>query len=196
MMLIVGLGNPGEKYRLTPHNLGFMTIDRIAENEGVRVVRPEDDAVVGKGEIAARPVVLAKPLAFMNRSGGSVARLLERYEIEPERMLVIYDDLDLPWGALRLRERGSSGGHRGVESIIGSLQTYKFPRLRLGINPGREVGDGARFVLRRFRSAELDEAERIVGRAAEAVRLFISEGAAQAMAVVNRRAGGQTKEEE
>ncbi len=194
MHLIVGLGNPGPKYERTPHNLGFLTIDRLASDEGIRVVRPEANCLVGKGEIRGEPALLAKPLSYMNLSGGPVKSLLGKYELEPKELLIIYDDLAIPWEQIRLRESGSAGGHRGVESIIGSLATSDFPRLRLGIDPGRPTGDSAEFVLRPFRSAQLEQLDDVLGQATDAVRLFISDGAAKAMTVYNRRAAGSTEE--
>jgi PTH1 family peptidyl-tRNA hydrolase len=195
MDLIVGLGNPGAEYAGTPHNLGFMVVDRLASDAGVRVTRPEENALVGVGKIEGRDVVLAKPLSYMNLSGGPVRGLLRRYELQAEQLLLVYDELALPWGQLRLRLRGSAGSHKGVQSVIAALDTMEFPRLRLGIDPGHPIGDGARFVLRKFRPSEEAEAEEIAGRAAEAVRLYISEGAEKAMTVINRRAQGQKEEE-
>ena len=195
MHLIVGLGNPGEKYRLTPHNLGFLTVDRLAEEASIRVNHPEGGAAVGVGRIGGEEVVLAKPLSFMNLSGGPTKALAEKYDVPPERTLVVVDELNLPWGALRLRTRGSAGGHNGMKSVIASLKTDAFPRLRLGVDPGRPIGDGARYVLAPFRTDELDELDEVVGRAAEVVRLYLSEGPDKAMAVANRRAPGPEKEE-
>jgi PTH1 family peptidyl-tRNA hydrolase len=195
MHLIVGLGNPGPEYRLTPHNLGFLTIDLLAEREGIRVVRPEADALVGRGEIAGKAVVLAKPLSFMNLSGGPVKKLLEKYDLGPDRLLVVYDELDLPWGSMKLKPKGSAAGHNGMKSILGALGTAEVARLRLGIHPGRPIGDGARFVLRPFRSAEVKELEEFLSRAADVVRLYLSDGAEKAMAVANRRAEGANNEE-
>ncbi len=195
MHLIVGLGNPGPEYRLTPHNLGFLTLDLLAEQSGIRLVRPEANAVVGRGEVAGKPVVLAKPLSYMNLSGGPVSKLLEKYELGPADLLVVYDELDLPWGSLRLKPKGSAAGHNGMKSIIGSLGTADFARLRLGIHPGRPVGDGARYVLRPFRAGEEKELEDLLSRAADVVRLYLSDGAEKAMAVANRRADGANNEE-
>lgn len=195
MHLIVGLGNPGPEYAHTPHNLGFLTIDSLAEQFGIRVARPEAGALVGLGEIAGKPVVLAKPLSYMNLSGGPVKKLLEKYDLGPADLLVVYDELDLPWGAMRLKPKGSAAGHNGMRSIIGSLGTADFARLRLGIHPGRPVGDGARYVLRPFRPGEVKELEDILSRATDVVRLYLSDGAEKAMAVANRRAEGANNEE-
>ena len=185
--LIVGLGNPGEEYRLTPHNLGFLTVESLARDAGIRIVRPEEEAIVGRGELCGSVVVLAKPLSYMNRSGGPVKRLLKRYQLLPERMVVIYDELDLPWGNLRLKQKGSAAGHNGMQSIVDSLGTSQFPRLRIGIHPGHPVANGAKYVLRPFGQAEVQEVQAIVGRAADAVRDMLAEGAEKAMARCNRR---------
>jgi PTH1 family peptidyl-tRNA hydrolase len=192
--MIVGLGNPGPQYSNTPHNLGFLTIDRLAGEDEIRVNRPEANALVGKGDLAGSPAILAKPLSFMNLSGGPVKALLHKYELEPANLLVIYDELDLPWGTLRLRPRGSSAGHNGMISIIDALKSEDFLRLRIGIHPGRRVADGAAYVLQPFGRAQEKELDAILGRAADVVRLLISDGAAKAMTVCNRRAEGSDTE--
>ena len=188
--LIVGLGNPGGRYEATPHNLGFLTLDRLAEQESIRFGWKEADARVGRGEIGGEAVLLAKPLLYMNRSGGPVKALLRNYSLESGKLVVVYDELALPWTQLRIRERGSSAGHKGVQSIIDSVGSSEFIRLRMGIQPNHPVSDGAAFVLRQFRRKELEEVDEFVGRAADAVRLILTEGAAQAMSVYNRRAPG------
>lgn len=185
--LIVGLGNPGEEYRQTPHNLGFLTVERLSEDAGVRVTRPEEDALVGTGQIGGRQALLAKPLSFVNRSGGPVKRLLRRYGLTPQRLLVVYDELDLAWGRLRLKQKGSAAGHNGMQSIIDALGTSEFPRLRIGIHPGHPVSNGARYVLRPFNRDEIEEVGEIVERAAEVVRHALAEGTEKAMARSNRR---------
>lgn len=185
--LVVGLGNPGEEYRQTPHNLGFLTVERLSEDAGVRVTRPEEDALVGSGQIAGRQALLAMPLSFVNRSGGPVKRLLRRYNLTPHQLLVVYDELDLAWGRLRLKQKGSAAGHNGMQSIIDALGTSEFPRLRIGIHPGHPVSNGARYVLRPFTRDEIEEVEEIVGRAAEVVRHALAEGTEKAMARSNRR---------
>ena len=146
--LVVGLGNPGEEYEFTPHNLGFLVIDRLAGSHAIRVSRKENMSLVGLGSIRGKQVVLAKPQTFMNLSGPAVSGLLERYELKPDRLIVVYDELDLPWGTLRVRPKGSAAGHKGMKSVIGSLGTSEIARVRLGIHPGREFGDGAKFVTR------------------------------------------------
>ena len=123
MFLVAGLGNPGEEYALTPHNLGFLTIDRLAERHGIRVTRKDSRALTGVGEIDGHPVMLAKPQTFMNLSGTSIAPLMEKHSVEPGRLVVIYDELDLPWMSLRIKPKGSAAGHNGMKSVIASLGT-------------------------------------------------------------------------
>jgi PTH1 family peptidyl-tRNA hydrolase len=196
--LIVGLGNPGEEYESTPHNLGFLVIDRLAESHAIRVRRKENTSFVGLGETGGKHVALAKPQTYMNLSGPAVAGLLERYELKPDRLIVVYDELDLPWGSMRIRMKGSAAGHKGVKSLIGSLGTNEFVRVRLGVWPTRQSGgrDGAGFVLAPFKRAQKQEVEEVVVRAAEAVESILAEGAAQAMTKYNRRAQGLKTEEE
>src|SRR5579872_305414 len=129
MRLIVGLGNPGPEYEWTPHNLGFLALDELAQRAGIRVTRPEGKAYTGRGKVAEREVVLAKPQTMMNLSGVSVKMLLERYECDPAEMIVLVDDVDLPWGMLRIRERGTGGTHNGMKSVIRSIGTEEFIRI-------------------------------------------------------------------
>lgn len=185
--IVVGLGNPGEEYRWTPHNLGFLTVEALARDAGVRLSRPEENSLVGRGTIAGRKTVLAKPLSYMNRSGGPVKRLLNRYQARPNRLLVVYDELDLPWGRLRIKQKGSPAGHNGMKSIVQSLGTSEFPRLRIGIHPGHPVADGAKYLLHPFGRHEMEEVGDIVDRAASAVGDLLAEGATKAMARHNRR---------
>jgi PTH1 family peptidyl-tRNA hydrolase len=193
MFLIVGLGNPGPEYVNTPHNLGFMTIDRLAQIGGLSVHRPECQSLVGRGVIEQRDVLLAKPQSYMNLSGGPVKALLAKYKLTPADLILVYDELDLPWMSLRINLRGSSAGHRGVESVIGALGTKDFMRVRLGIHPGRPV-DAAEYDLTPFRRSQQKEVEELVSRGADAVRSILAEGAAKAMTRFNRRAGGQITE--
>lgn len=194
--LVVGLGNPGERYAYTPHNLGFLVADRLAARHGIRMARKQAMSLVGVGEIASAQVVLAKPQTFMNRSGAAVRALLEAESLGADRLVLVYDELSLPWGNLRVRARGSAGGHHGVESVISQIGTTEFPRIRLGIHPGRPVEDGAEFVLTPFSRARLEELNEFVDRAADAVEVLIAEGVDKAMAKFNRRARGLEKEEE
>ncbi len=193
--LIAGLGNPGPEYEFTPHNLGFLVIDRLAERNQIRVSRKENMAFVGLGTIAGREVALAKPQTFMNVSGPSVEGLLKRYELGPDRLVVVYDELDLPWMQLRIKPKGSAAGHNGMKSVIRSVGTNDFARVRLGIHPGHSV-DGARFVLAPFKRAQIGDVRDFVEQAASAVESILAEGVEKAMAVHNRRAQGLNQEEE
>jgi len=193
--LIVGLGNPGEEYENTPHNLGFMVIDRLAGSHAIRVSRKENMSLVGLGGIAGKRVAVAKPQTYMNLSGPAVSGLLERYELKPDRLIVVYDELDLPWGSMRIRLNGSAAGHNGVKSLINSLGTNEFTRIRLGIDTGSPA-KGAQVVLGQFKRAQKQDVEETVVRAADAVEFILAEGAAQAMTKYNRRAQGLKTEEE
>ncbi len=195
-VLVVGLGNPGPEYEWTPHNLGFLVVDRLAERHSIRLSRYECRALVGQGRIGGQSVMLAKPQTFMNLSGQSVKGLLEKLELGPEKLLVIYDDLDLPWMSLRIRARGSAGGHHGVEDIIRCLGRQDFARLRLGIHPGHEVRDAAKFVLAPMKSGQRKELDGLLDEACQAAESIITEGVEKAMAAHNRRAPGKRKEEE
>jgi PTH1 family peptidyl-tRNA hydrolase len=186
--LIVGLGNPGIEYQFTPHNMGFLAVDRIAEQCGVRVSNRQCRALTGKAVIADHDVLLAKPETFMNLSGMSVRELVREHEVDPARdLIVIYDELDLPLGAIRIRQRGSSAGHNGMESIIGALGSDEFVRMRLGIAPDRPVKDGARYVLGQFKKSQYAAVDQELDTAAEAVKVILSEGVAKSMSRFNRR---------
>ena len=188
MKLIVGLGNPGIEYQFTPHNMGFLAVDRIAEEYGVRVNNRHCRALTGKAMIADHQVLLAKPETYMNLSGMSVRELVSEHEVDPARdLIVIYDELDLPLGAIRIRQRGSSAGHNGMESIIGALGSDEFVRMRLGIAPDHPVKDGARYVLGPFRKSQEAAVVEELDKAAEAVKVILVEGVAKAMSLYNRR---------
>ncbi len=188
MKLIVGLGNPGIEYQFTPHNMGFLAVDRIAEECGVRVNNRHCRAQTARTRIAGHEVVLAKPETFMNLSGASVLELVREYEAKPEEDLVLlYDELDLPFGTLRVRPRGRSAGHNGVQSIIGALGTQEFTRVRLGIGPDYPVGDGARYVLSQFKKAQLETVSAVLGQASDAVGVILGEGVQAAMNRFNRK---------
>jgi PTH1 family peptidyl-tRNA hydrolase len=187
MRLIVGLGNPGPEYTWTPHNLGFLGVDAVAERARIRVERPEAKSLVGLGQLAGQEIALAKPHTMMNLSGLAVRDLLERFECGPEGMVVLYDDVALPWGMLRVRERGSAGSHNGLKSIIGTIGSNDFPRVRMGIQPDHPVGDLAAYVLRPMRKGDLEIAAEMAEQAAEAVELIITRGIADAMNRFNRR---------
>ena len=189
MKLIVGLGNPGIEYQFTPHNMGFLAVDRIAEQCGVRVNNRNCRAQTARARIADTEVVLAKPETFMNLSGQSVRELVEKYEAQPASdLVVLYDELDLPFGALRVRPRGRSAGHNGVESVIGALGTQEFLRIRMGVGPDYPVGDGAKYVLSQFRKAQYPAVDQVLDQAAEAVKVILAEGVQAAMNRFNRKA--------
>jgi PTH1 family peptidyl-tRNA hydrolase len=186
--LIVGLGNPGIEYQFTPHNMGFLAVDRIAEQYGVRVSNRQCRALTGKAVIADHGVLLAKPETYMNLSGMSVRELAREHAVDPAQdLIVIYDDLDLPLGAIRIRQRGSSAGHNGMESIIGALGSDEFVRMRLGIGPDHPVKDGARYVLGQFKKSQYAVVDQELDTAAEALKVILAEGVAKAMSRFNRR---------
>ena len=195
MFLVAGLGNPGEEYALTPHNLGFLAVDRLAEQHGIRVTRRDSKALVGVGEIDGREVMLAKPQTFMNLSGTSLAPLMEKHGIELGQLVVVYDELDLPWRALRIKPKGSAAGHNGMKSAIQSLKTNEIVRVRLGIHPGHPIRDGAEFVLAPFKRSQIKELDDLIGLAADAVRSVIAEGVEKSMTKFNRRAPGLNTED-
>jgi PTH1 family peptidyl-tRNA hydrolase len=179
--LIVGLGNPGPEYELTPHNLGFLTVDRIASDRGVEVRNRQCQARTGRTRIGEEEVLLAKPETFMNLSGLSVRELLAEYQLQPESdLIVIYDELDLPLGTIRIRQRGSSAGHNGMESIIGALGTQEFLRIRIGIAPEKKI-------LKPFSKRQLKVVDEVLDIAAEAAKVILSEGPAAAMNRFNRK---------
>jgi peptidyl-tRNA hydrolase, PTH1 family len=187
MRLIVGLGNPGPEYMWSPHNLGFLAVDEIANRASIRVERPEGKALVGKGKLAGEEIILAKPQTFMNLSGVSVRDLLERYELEPQDLLVLFDERDLPWGMIRIAERGSPGTHNGAKSVTSTIGTQEFSRLRLGCGPDHPVEDLAAYVLRPMKKAELEVAAEMIATAGDAIELLLAQGIAAAMNKYNRR---------
>ena len=188
MKLIIGLGNPGIGYQFTPHNMGFLAVDRIAEQAGVRVNNRNCRAQTGRAVLEGREVLLAKPETFMNLSGASVRDLVREYEANPEQdLIVIYDELDLPFGSIRIRQRGSSAGHNGIASVIGALGTQEIMRIRLGIGPDHPVGDGARYVLSQFKKSQYPVLDEVLDAAADAVRVILKDGIAAAMNRFNRK---------
>ena len=188
MKLIVGLGNAGKEYEQTPHNQGFRTIDALAERAAIRVTRPEAKSFIGRGEIAGQEEVLAKPQTMMNLSGVAVRMLIERYECDPAETIVLIDEVDLPWGMLRIRERGRNSTHNGLQSVIASLGTDEFIRVRMGVRPERIWGDRKDYVLCTMGRDERQIAQDMVVQAADAVELILTDGVAKAMARFNRKA--------
>jgi PTH1 family peptidyl-tRNA hydrolase len=185
-LLIVGLGNPGAEYEWTRHNLGFMLVDLLAREARRDIKRSECRALVGLAEIEGRKVELAKPQTYMNLSGESVACLARKRELKPASdLIVVSDDLALPFGTIRLRARGSAGGHNGLKSIIAQLKTEEFARLRVGIRPAHPLSDTRSFVLERFPQSARGEVEQVLGRASEALRAVLRDGVDKAMATYN-----------
>ena len=188
MKLIVGLGNPGDEYMLTPHNIGFLVVDRIASERGVEIRNRQCRALTVRMQVGDESVLLAKPETYMNLSGMSVRELVAEYEAKPESdLIVIQDELDFPLGTLRIHTRRSSAGHNGIESIIGALNTQDFLRIRIGVTPERKVEDGQRYLLTPFRKADLAVVDGMIDTAVEAVQVILTEGAAAAMNRFNRR---------
>ncbi len=186
--LIVGLGNPGIEYQFTPHNLGFLTVDKIADEAGVQIRNRQCRALTARVKIGDEPVLLAKPETYMNLSGLSVAELVAEYQADVTRdLIVIYDELDLPLGTIRIRQRGSSAGHNGMESVLGALGTDDFLRIRLGIAAERKVADGVKYVLTPFRKSQFEVVNEILETAAQAVEVILKEGPAAAMNRFNRK---------
>ena len=175
MKVIIGLGNPGKKYEDTRHNVGFMTIDTISKQWDIPVSQQKFRALIGEGRIDMQKVLLVKPQTYMNLSGESVNEILKFYKLSHEDILVIYDDLDLPVGKLRLREKGSAGGHNGIKSLIAHLGTQDFKRVKIGIDrpePGRSVSD---YVLGTFSKAEQTEIKKAVELAGDASVYWLKE---------------------
>jgi PTH1 family peptidyl-tRNA hydrolase len=188
LKLIVGLGNPGIEYQFTPHNLGFLTADRLAERLKITVSNRHAKAVTGRAMIGGEDVLFAKPETFMNLSGMSVRELIEKYEANPATdLIVIHDELDLPFGAVRIKLRGGSAGHNGLESIFGALGTQEFIRVRMGIAPEHPVRDGASYVLAQFKKSQYEAVDRMLDTAADAVTAIVTDGAQAAMNRFNRR---------
>ena len=187
MRLIVGLGNPDPEYQWTPHNLGFMAVDELANRTGIRVERPEGKALAGRGKIAGEDVILAKPQTYMNLSGISVRELLEKYELDVKDLLVLWDEAQLPLGTIRIHPDGSAGSHNGAKSVIGSLGTQEFARLRLGCGPDHPLNSRKEYVLRPMKKAELEIAAEMIGEAGDAVEMILKQGIDAAMNQYNRR---------
>jgi PTH1 family peptidyl-tRNA hydrolase len=187
MRLIVGLGNPGKEYEWSRHNLGFMLIDKLSAGAGIDVKRRECRSHVGSGEIEARRVKLVKPQTYMNLSGEAVACLVAKHKLADlgENLIVISDDLALPFGKIRIRARGTAGGHNGLKSIIAAVGTTEFTRLRIGIQPEHPISDSKRFVLDSFPTAARPEVEETLERSAEALCAILRDGVLKAMSTYN-----------
>jgi PTH1 family peptidyl-tRNA hydrolase len=197
MYIIVGLGNPGKKYENTKHNIGFITLDFLAEKNDIKINKIKHKALVGEGTFSGQKVLLVKPQTYMNLSGNSVREVMEYYKVEPEKLIVIYDDVDLPMGRLRIRKKGSAGTHNGMKSIIYDLQEEGFPRVRIGIGKEQKMSL-AGYVLGGFAKEERSLMENAVARAAQAIECMLEKGIDIAMGEYNVKpsAEGEAKEDE
>jgi PTH1 family peptidyl-tRNA hydrolase len=196
MFLVAGLGNPGEQYAATPHNLGFLVVERLAARHSIRLTRKECQSLLGQGNIGGKTVLLAQPQTFMNLSGFALKPLMEKNEVPTSELLLVYDDLDLPWGSLRVRPKGSSAGHNGVTDVIAKIGSQDFPRIRLGVHPGHPLPSGKDYLLSRFTRQQNETLDAFIDLAADATESVISEGVEKSMTRFNRRAPGSTTEEE
>jgi PTH1 family peptidyl-tRNA hydrolase len=192
---IAGLGNPGIRYEATPHNFGFLIVDELARRHAIRVSKNAGAVLVGTGHIRNKTVVLVKPQTFMNNSGAAIGHVLKHRNLTSHDLIVVYDELDLPWTALRIKKNGSAAGHNGVRSIIAALKTDVFIRVRVGIRPDHPV-DAVQYVLAPFERELIDDVGEMVSYTADAVESIVAEGANRAMAKYNRRARGIQKEDE
>jgi PTH1 family peptidyl-tRNA hydrolase len=196
MLLVAGLGNPGEEYAATPHNMGFLVVDRLAARHGIRLTRKECRALVGQGSIGGKTVLLAKPQTYMNLSGVAIKPLMQQNEILPNDFVLVYDELDLPWGSLRVRPKGSAAGHNGITDVIEKIGTQEFPRIRLGVHPGHALPSGKDYLLSRLTRRQTETLDEFVDLGADAAESIITEGVEKSMAKFNRRAPGATPTEE
>jgi peptidyl-tRNA hydrolase, PTH1 family len=186
--LIVGLGNPGPQYEFTPHNIGFLVVDWLADDHGVQIRNRQCGALTGKATIGEEQVLLAKPETFMNLSGLAVRELLAKNELQPESdLIVIQDELDFPFDTLRVHRNRSSAGHNGIESIIDSIGTKDFVRIRVGVAPERKPQDGKEYLLAPMSKARLKSLEPVLSDAVAAAEMIVKEGAAAAMQKFNRK---------
>jgi peptidyl-tRNA hydrolase, PTH1 family len=186
--LIVGLGNPGIEYQFTYHNLGFLAVDRIAEDCDVQVNNRRSQALTASAKFAGKKIVLAKPETYMNLSGLAVRALVEELEIDARRdLIVLHDELDFSLGTIRVRMRGSSAGNNGIESIIGALGTEEFIRIRMGICPERKPADGKKYVLTQFKKSQYELIADMLGRTVDALKVILANGPETAMNRFNRK---------
>ncbi|HXX22515.1 MAG TPA: aminoacyl-tRNA hydrolase [Terriglobia bacterium] len=191
MKMIAGLGNPGYEYHSTPHNLGFMAVDRLAGECGLELEHREAQALTAAARLEGLDVLLAKPQTYMNLSGMAVARLVAKYGLDVGDLIVLVDDAALPLGSIRIRPRGSAGGHNGLKSLIGALDSGDFVRVRMGVRPEQPVEDMVSYVLGRFREADLETVAEMLSQACEAVHVILREGSQKAMNRFNRRVSTQ-----
>lgn len=194
--VIAGLGNPGERYSGTPHNIGFAIVDELGHRYGIRIAKRDGQSLTGVGRIGEANVVLVKPQTFMNLSGAGIQEILRYRSLTNRNLIVVHDELDLPLSELRIKENGSAAGHNGVRSIIAALKTEVFIRVRVGVRPDFPIRDAAEYVLAPFARALKEDVQEIVSYTADAVECIVAEGASRAMTKFNRRAGSLHKEEE
>jgi PTH1 family peptidyl-tRNA hydrolase len=186
MYIIVGLGNPTKQYQATRHNIGFDAITRISDDYNIPLDFKKHKAICGKGFIEGEKVILAQPQTFMNLSGESVRELVDFYKVTPEEVIIIYDDISLNVGQLRIRGKGSAGGHNGIKSIIGQLGTDNFPRIKVGVGDKPKDWDLADYVLSRFSNEEEKIIREALQKTSEAVRTIIKDGMDKAMNLYNK----------
>ena len=194
-LCIAGLGNPGTRYAATPHNLGFRVLDELAKRHSLHITKTEGASLTASGRIQDKKIFLVKPQTFMNNSGTGIGSFLKSHNLTHRDLIVVYDELALPWTGLRIKLTGSAAGHNGVKSIIAALKTEVFTRVRVGIHPGHEM-DAVEYVLAPFERGMRDQVEEMVSYTADAVETILAEGAHKAMAKFNRRAQGLNEEEE
>jgi PTH1 family peptidyl-tRNA hydrolase len=183
--LVIGLGNPGKRYRLTKHNVGFRVVDRFAEKKGIKLKRRLGKVQIGEGRIGSDRVVIAKPLTFMNRSGAVVRKLIKEWGIPLDHLVVVHDDLDIGCGRIKIKEKGGHGGHKGVSSIIEQVGSSEFLRVKVGIDKPQTPEEGADYVLSPFDNEQLPLVEESMDQASEAIEAIIVSGKAKAMSMYN-----------
>lgn len=187
MKIIAGLGNPTAKYEGTRHNVGFMAIDKIAQKHGISIDTKKHRALIGKGVIAGQKVILAKPQTFMNLSGDSIQQIAAYYKVEPEDILIIFDDISLDVGRIRIRKKGSAGGHNGIKSIIACLNSSDFPRVKIGVGDKKPGQDLAAYVLGNIPKADRELMDDAIEKAEEAIELIVAGEIEQAMNLYNKK---------
>jgi PTH1 family peptidyl-tRNA hydrolase len=195
-LCIIGLGNPGVRFDHTPHNLGFLVVDELASRHSIRLLKNEGVARTGTGTIGNKTVALVKPQTFMNNSGRAVTAVLKARNLTTRNLILVHDELDLPWTGLRIKAKGSAAGHNGVKSIISAMKNDVFMRVRIGIRPDHPIEDAAEYVLTHFGQQMQDDVSEVVSYAADAIEAIVAEGAIRAMTKYNRRARGIKDEDE
>ena len=195
MYIIAGLGNPGKKYENTRHNMGFQTIDRLADKHGLKTDKIKFKSLVGEGRIAGQKVLLLKPQTYMNLSGEAIRDAMNFYKLDPENLIVIYDDLDIPAGSLRIRKSGSAGTHNGMRSVVYQLNSDQFPRIRVGIGK-EQKGDIVNFVIGNVTKDEIEPLEQAIDTAVLAIESILDEGIDKAMNKYNTKKNKRKKDDE